>query len=340
MLFSRFRVAAATLSFALVSTLMPAISQAEPKPYAQRPDVQAFINDLVKKDGLNRQEVTRLMASAQYQQGIIDSMTRPAEKTMTWGRYRKIFITEDRINRGVDFYRTHKAALKRAERQYGIPAEMIVAIIGVETKYGANKGNYRIVDALSTLGFDYPPRAEFFRKQLREYMLLGREAGIDLNTSVGSYAGAMGYPQFIPSSYRAFAIDFDADNKVDLINNPTDAIGSVANYFRKHHWNTGEAIVKRARYTGAPEKLASLDKVWHTAATKPNVKAGDLAAKGLKPKTALPPATLVSPMKLEGDKGDQYWLGLNNFYVITRYNHSNLYAMAAFQLSQKIKEKL
>lgn len=338
MLLSRIRVAAATL--AMVSAMIPVASLADTKPYVQRPEVQTFINGLVKTDGLNRQEVTRLMASAQHQQSIIDSMTRPAEKTMTWGRYRKIFITEDRINRGVEFYHAHRAALKRAERQYGIPPEIIVAIIGVETKYGANKGSYRIVDALSTLGFDYPPRAEFFRKQLREYLLLGREAGIDLGTATGSYAGAMGYPQFIPSSYRAFAVDFDADNKIDLINNPTDAIGSVANYFRKHHWNTGDAIVKRARYTGSPAGLAGLDKVWDTSTSKPAHKASTLAGRGLAPKTALPPATLVNPMRLVGDKGDQYWLGLNNFYVITRYNHSNLYAMAAFQLSQKIKEKL
>lgn len=339
MFFSKFRLAAASLVIALAPSLTPAVSHAAQPSYAQRPEVQAFINDLVKKDGLKRDDVTRLMSGAQYQQSIIDAISRPAEHTMTWGKYRKIFITDDRVNRGVAFYNAHKQALKRAEKQYGIPAEMIVAIIGVETRYGQNKGNYRAVDALSTLGFDYPPRATFFRQQLREFMLLGREAGIDLNTAVGSYAGAMGYPQFIPSSYRSFAVDFDADNKIDLINDPADAIGSVANYFRKHDWHTGEAIAKRARYTGTPEKLAGLGKVLNLS-LKPDVKAGSLAGLGLQTKTALPPETLVSPMGLEGSNGMQYWIGLNNFYVITRYNHSSLYAMAAFQLSQKIKEKI
>lgn len=339
MLFSTPRLAAATLAIASAFSLTPTVSQANTNAYVQRAEVQSFINDLVKKDGLNREEVTRLMNTAEHQQSIIDSISRPAEHTMTWGKYRKIFITEDRITRGVAFYNTNKAALKRAEKHFGIPAEIIVAIIGVETKFGQNKGNYRVVDALSTLGFDYPPRAAFFRQQLREFILLGREAGIDLNTAVGSYAGAMGYPQFIPSSYRSFAVDFDADNKIDLINNPTDAIGSVANYFRKHDWHSGEAVVKRARYTGAPDKLAALDKVLNQS-LKPDVKAGELAAMGLQPKTPLPPDTIVSPMQLEGSKGMQYWIGLNNFYVITRYNHSSLYAMAAFQLSQKIKEKI
>ncbi len=339
MFFSKFRLAAATLVFALSPTLMPAVSHANPQSYDNRPEVQAFINDLVKKDKLNRDEVTRLMKSAVHQQSIIDSISKPAEHTMTWARYRKIFITEDRINKGVAFYNTHKSVLKRAEKQYGIPAEMIVAIIGVETKYGENKGTFRVVDALSTLGFDYPPRATFFRQQLREFMLLGREAGINLDTAVGSYAGAMGYPQFIPSSYRVFAVDFDADNRVDLINNPVDAIGSVANYFRKHHWQTGEAVVKRARFNGSPANLAKLDKMFNQS-LKPSVKAGQLAALGLQPKTPLPPAMVVSPMRLEGSSGIQYWIGLNNFYVITRYNHSSLYAMAAHQLSQKIKEKL
>lgn len=318
---------------------MPTVSHAAQQNYTKRADVQAFIDDLVKKDGLKRDEMTQLMASAERQQSIIDAISKPAEHTMTWGKYRKIFITEDRVNRGVAFYNTHKTVLKRAEKQYGIPAEMIVAIIGVETRYGQNKGNYRVVDALSTLGFDYPPRATFFRQQLREFILLGREAGINLNTATGSYAGAMGFPQFIPSSYRSFAVDFDSDNKTDLINNPVDAIGSVANYFRKHDWQTGDAIVKRARYTGAAEKLAALDKVLNQS-LKPTVKAGELAAMGLQPKTPLPPDLVVSPMRLEGSKGMQYWLGLNNFYVITRYNHSSLYAMAAYQLSQKIKEKI
>lgn len=336
------RLSAAAALVALSQALIPVVSHAatpNPPSYAQRQDVQDFINDLAKKDGLNKSAITQLMAGAQHQQSIIDAISKPAEHTMTWAKYRKIFITEDRVTRGVNFYNTHKSVLKRAEKTYGIPAEVIVAIIGVETRYGQNKGNYRVVDALATLGFDYAPRATFFRQQLREFFILGKEAGIDLNTATGSYAGAMGFPQFIPSSYRSFAVDFDSDNKTDLINNPVDAIGSVANYFRKHDWNTGEGVVKRARYSGAPEKMATLDKLFNQS-LKPDVKAGKLATLGLQPKTPLPPDMLVSPMRLEGSKGDQYWIGLNNFYVITRYNHSSLYAMAVHQLSQKIKEKI
>lgn len=333
-------VATASITLAATaSTATPAATSAEPVPYIQRPDVQAFMADVVKKDGLKPEEVKRLIAGAKPQQSIIDSISKPAEHTLTWADYRRIFITEDRITRGITFYNTYKAQLKRAERQYGVPAEMIVAIIGVETRFGQNKGNYRVIDALSTLGFDYPPRAEFFRQQLRAYLILGNEAGIDLATATGSYAGAMGYPQFMPSSYRDFAVDFDADNKIDLINNPVDAIGSVANYFKKHGWHTGEGIVKRATYTGQPDKVAQLDKILNLS-FKPTVKASEPQRLGLRTKVALPPSLLVSPMSLQGAKGTQYWLGLNNFYVITRYNNSNLYALAAFQLSQKIKDKI
>lgn len=337
-----FRLSAGAALLTLAQTLMPGVSLAadvSKTPYSQRKDVQTFINDLVRTDGLKKEEVTRLLAGAERKQSIIDAISKPAEHTLTWGEYRKIFITEDRVTRGVKFYNTHAEVLKRANKQYGVAPEIIVAIIGVETRYGQHRGNYRVVDSLSTLAFDYPPRAKFFQQQLREFLLLGREAGINLSTATGSYAGAIGYPQFIPSSYRSFAVDFDADNKTDLIDNPVDAIGSVANYFKAHKWQTQQPVVKRARYVGAPEKLAALNKVFNQS-LKPAVKAGDLAAMGLQTKTPLAPETLVSPMKLEGSKGLQYWIGLENFYVITRYNHSSLYAMAVYQLSEKIKEKL
>jgi membrane-bound lytic murein transglycosylase B len=334
-------VTAGLLGAALLLAPASALSAppASQPSYAERKEVQAFINEVAGKDGANREKLQALFAGAYRQQAIIDSISRPAEHTITWGAYRKIFITQKRIKGGVDFYNTHREVLKRASRQYGLAPEIMVAIIGVETFYGERKGNYRVIDALSTLAFDYPPRANFFRQQLREFLLLEREAGIPLATATGSYAGAMGYPQFISSSYRDFAVDFDSDNRIDLINNPVDAIGSVGNYFHQHKWAEGQPVAFRASFTGTPEQEKALESQVNQSLS-PNTTLGAAKAAGLSIKRSLPDDTPVMIMKLEGSKGTQYWLGLNNFYVITRYNHSSLYAMAVFQLSNKVKEKL
>jgi membrane-bound lytic murein transglycosylase B len=333
----RSRLIAAVLLLAPVNALQA--NPATQTSYAERKEVQAFITEVAGKDGANRQKLQTLFAGAYRQQPIIDSISRPAEHTISWGEYRKIFITQKRIKGGVDFYNTHHEVLKRASRQYGLAPEIMVAIIGVETFYGERKGNYRVIDALSTLAFDYPPRANFFRQQLREFLLLEREAGIALDTVTGSYAGAMGYPQFISSSYRDFAVDFDSDNRIDLINNPVDAIGSVGNYFHQHKWAKGQPVAFRATFTGTPEQEKALESLVNQSLS-PNTTLGAARAAGLSIKRALPDDTPVMMMKLEGSKGTQYWLGLNNFYVITRYNHSSLYAMAVFQLSNKVKDKL
>ena len=241
-----------------------------------------------------------------------------------------MFITDTRIARGVDFWRQHEAALARAEQEYGVPAQIIVSIIGVETFFGRNTGNYRVIDALSTLGFDYPPRAPFFRKELREFLLLAREQQVDPLTLKGSYAGAMGLPQFMPSSFRAYAVDFDGDGHINIWTDPDDAIGSVASYFKRHGWVGGQQVVSRADARGdrVDEGLSpGLD---------PVMSVGELRGLGWASHDALRDDMPVTAFRLDGDKGPEYWMGLNNFYAITRYNRSVMYAMAVYQLSESL----
>ncbi len=294
--------------------------------------IEDFVTEMVREHGFTPSALKAVLDKAEKKQSILDAISRPAEKTLEWKDYRKIFITDKRIRGGVHFMRKHRAVLERAEMVYGVPKEIITAIIGVETYYGRMAGNYRVVDALSTLAFDYPPRAEFFRGQLEEYFILAREENIDPLSIKGSYAGAMGYGQFIPSSYRNFAVDFDGDHKRDIWNNPTDAIGSVANYFKEHHWQTGEPVVVPAAVQGDAYKE------FVNVSLKPKLSVQELAEKGFTPRDRRRYSGMATAMELQGEKGVEHWLGLRNFYVITRYNHSKLYAMAVYQLSQKIKQ--
>ena len=307
--------------------------------YLQNDKFISFVNTVVKEDGHDRQAILALFNDATRKNSILEAIARPAEKRLTWEKYQDIFLTEKRIEKGLVFYKKHKAVLKRAEDLYGIPPEIILAIIGVETRYGSNKGSYRVIDSLSTLAFDYPPRSKFFTKQLREYLLLGKEAGIDLGTTTGSYAGAMGFPQFIPSSYRHYAVDFDGDKVIDLINNPVDAIGSVGNYFKVHGWVNGDPITTPARFLKANGKESDLDSIVNQS-LKPKLTIKDITDAGLVADKPYSPASSATAMRLDGKKGNEYWIGLNNFYVITRYNHSRLYAMAVYQLSESLKSKI
>lgn len=300
--------------------------------YERQVLVEDFITEMVRDHGFTPSPLKNVLDQAEKKQSILDAISRPAEKTLEWKDYRKIFVTDKRIRGGVSFMRQHRAVLERAELVYGVPKEIITAIIGVETYYGRMAGNYRVVDALTTLAFDYPPRAEFFRKQLKEYFILAREEAIDPLSIKGSYAGAMGYGQFIPSSYRNFAVDFDGDKKRDIWNNPTDAIGSVANYFKEHGWQSGEPVVVPAFARGE-----GLDEIIN-AGLKPELSVDELAAKGFTAKDRRRYQGLATAMQLEGARGTEHWLGLENFYVITRYNHSKLYAMAVYQLSQEIRK--
>jgi membrane-bound lytic murein transglycosylase B len=311
----------------IVGFVIPLTSFAE--NLAQRQDVRKFIDEMVTKHDFNRAELTDLLAQGEIKTKIIDAMNRPAEG-MPWYKYRKIFLKPGRVKAGVAFWNENKDALKRAESKYGVPAEYIVAIIGVETRYGVYKGTFRVLDSLMTLGFDYPKRGKFFRSELEQYLLMTREEGVDPLSLKGSYAGAMGKPQFISSSYRSYAVDFDGDGKKDLLNNTTDAIGSVANYFSKHHWAPGQPVVGSAKIKGKKYK-ALLDK-----GIKPKTSIKKFSQYGVTITDDIPGNLSAALIELELKSGHEYWAGLQNFYVITRYNHSPLYAMAVYQLSQEI----
>lgn len=310
--------------------LLGSLQEAMAGSYDGSPQVAEFVGQMTRDHGFAGEQLMGIFREVERKQAILDAISRPAERVKPWKEYRPMFLTEARIARGVDFWRQHEAALARAEREYGVPAQVIVAIIGVETFFGRNTGNYRVIDALSTLGFDYPPRADFFRKELREYLLLAREQQIDPLTIKGSYAGAMGLPQFMPSSFRAYAVDFDGDGHINIWTDPDDAIGSVASYFKRHGWTAGQPVVSRATVQGA-----QVDKGL-SPGLDPVMSLGELRALGWASHDALRADLPVTAFRLEGDQGPEYWIGLNNFYVITRYNRSVMYAMAVHQLSESL----
>ena len=293
---------------------------------------QRFVDEMSSKHGFDPHELGRLLARAEYRQSIIDAMERPAE-AKPWRDYRPIFVTDSRTEQGLDFWRENEVLLQKVERQYGVPPEIIVAIIGVETRYGRHTGRYPVLDALTTLAFGYPKRSRFFRQELEHFLLLSREEKLQPLKPKGSYAGAMGKPQFIASSYRRYAVDFDGNGVRDLWNSNADIIGSVANYFKRHGWRPGEPITLPARGAGEQHQ-AFVD-----AGMKPSISLASLFNSGITAEVGLQDDAKSSLIRLEGEKGDEYWLGLHNFYVITRYNHSNLYAMAVYQLSQRILEQ-
>lgn len=300
--------------------------------YASRPEVREFVEELAAShEQITADELLSAFEHATYKQNIIDAISRPAEKTLNWDEYQDIFLTRKRIREGKRFISEYRAELDAARDQYGVPPEIVAAIIGVETMYGSNRGSFKVLDALTTLAFDYPPRSRFFKSELRHFFLLALEEKQQVTDVLGSYAGAMGYGQFIPSSYRRYAVDFDSDGVRDIWNNPVDAIGSVANYLYEHGWRAGEHIV-------VPVELADtdVDSNVFNSSLKPSRTAGELLAYGIRSHVDLDPGEEVSPIRLKGKNGDEHWLGLRNFYVITRYNHSRLYAMAVYQLSEKL----
>ena len=310
-----------------LASLLGTSPQAAAGDYDGSPQLAEFVGEMTRDYGFAGEQLMGVFKEVERKQSILDAISRPAERVKPWKDYRPMFITDARVARGVDFWRQHEAALARAEQEYGVPAQVIVSIIGVETFFGRNTGNYRVIDALSTLGFDYPPRADFFRKELREFLLLAREEQVDPLTLKGSYAGAMGLPQFMPSSFRAYAVDFDDDGHINIWNDPDDAIGSVASYFSRHGWVPGEPVVSRAEVTGEQADTGL------SAGLDPDKTAGELRALGWSSHDALRDDLPVTAFKLEGAQGPEYWIGQKNFYVITRYNRSVMYAMAVHQLS-------
>lgn len=306
------------------------VPMAQALDYDNSPEVASFVAEMSSAHGFPAEQLTALFTQVERKQSILDAISRPAEKVKPWSAYRPIFITEARISRGVDFWRQNEAALLRAQQEFGVEPQVIVAIIGVETFYGGNTGSWRVMDALSTLTFDYPPRAPFFRQQLKEFLLLSREQQVDPLSIKGSYAGAMGLPQFMPSSYRAYAVDLTGDGKINIWTDPTDAIGSVASYFKHHGWTAGGLVVSRAEVRGD-----QVDKGL-TVGIEPVKTVGELRTLGWSTHDALRADLPVTAFRFDGADGPEYWLGMANFYAITRYNRSAMYAMAVHQLSEAL----
>lgn len=293
---------------------------------------RSFLAEMALRQGQEQHDLEQLLEQARYDPDVLDAMARPYE-AKPWPQYRDLFLTPARIQGGIDYWDAQAATLTQAQEAFGVPAEIIVAILGVETHYGAHLGRYRAIDVLTTLGFAYPPRAEFFRRELEQFLLLAQEEGLDAAGVLGSYAGALGKPQFIPSSYRAYAVDFDRDGRRDLWRSNADIVGSVAHYLRRHGWQPGQPIAFRVQL---PEGLPADIPVSEKQPTKPVVAAGRLRAAGVSWPLSLADEAPVDLIRLDGEP-QEHWLGLNNFYAITRYNHSNLYAMAVYQLADAIR---
>lgn len=298
-----------------------------------RPEIESFIEEMATKHAFDRRALRRLFRQAQPRPGVIRAISTPGT-ARPWHEFRTFYINERRIVGGLEFWRRHAETLGRASREYGIPEEIIVAIIGVETVYGRNTGKFRVLEALSMLAFDYPPRAPLFRGELEEFLLLTRETGFDAFAMRGSYAGAMGIPQFLPSSYRKYAVDFDGDGRSDLLGSPADAIGSVANYCRTFGWETGAPVVIEARAQGdAVEEVIG-------AGIKPHATVAELEARGIVPLAPVKGEYRAALVRVEAESGEQYWLGLQNFYVITRYNRSVNYALVVHELARELRARM
>ena len=302
--------------------------------YKNRADVNQFIERMAKQSDYSEQELVELFSSVKKQGHLFELLNKPAEKELQWYQYRHIFIKDKRIEQGVKFWREHASLLTEVSVKTGVPAEIIIAIIGVETFYGTYRGKDPVFDSLVTLAFDYPKRSSFFSRELEQLLLLAKEQNLDPKALMGSYAGAMGMPQFIASSYRSYAVDFDGDGQANLFDSIPDIFASVANYFVKHGWRANEPV---AGPLTALENN-SIDQL--NPGVKLDYKWSDLAQNGLHSKTELDPDTAVALVKLEQKNAPEYWVGLQNFYVITRYNHSELYAMAVYQLSLLIKDRM
>lgn len=315
---------------------------------SQAAQVQGFVDEAVTQHGLDRAKVTAILGKARHREEILQRMNVRAEKRKAWHEYRAIFLTKARIDKGLAYWDKHGAELDRVSRATGVPPEIILAILGVETLFGEKAGDMLVLDALYTLAFGYPPRAAFFRKELMQFLLLSQEAGFNPLEVKGSYAGAMGASQFISSSYRHYAVDGDGDGRVDLWHTHADIFASVANYFVKNGWQAGAPVATQARGV-VPKRhqkllLSEKGRVLKEVILpedKPNHSLASLAKVGVEPANSLkaPPQTLAYLMAFEQPKGHEYWLGFHNFYVITRYNRSPLYAMAVWQLSQELRSQ-
>jgi len=301
--------------------------------YQGREDVAAFVQRLAAETSYTEQELVDLFTQVEKQEHLFEKLDRPAEKELQWYQYKGIFIKDRRIDLGVKFWRENRELLAEVSEKTGVPPEIIVAIIGVETFYGIYRGKDPVFDSLVTLAFDYPRRAKFFTVELEQFLLLAKEQGFDARALRGSYAGAMGMPQFISSSYRNYAIDFDQDGQTNLFDSIPDIAGSVANYFVRHGWKRDGRVARPLQVTDG-NLAGNLE-----PGVKPNYTWAELKQNGLVSQFTISEETPVALVRLEQEDHAEYWVGFENFYVITRYNHSELYAMAVYQLAKLISHE-
>lgn len=299
--------------------------------YAERPEAQAFVTEVAQRNGFDPAALLEEFRGASYQARVVRAIMPPRNpRIRSWRVYRSRYLDPARLEGGQQFWARHEEALRAAEAQYGVPPEIVVAIIGVETIFGRMTGDFQTLSALATLAFDYPPRAELFRSELEALLLLARDRGQSPGSFYGSFAGALGLPQFLPSSYRRYAVDFDNDGGIDLSGSPADAIGSVANFLQQHGWRRGGIVAVRAQLP--PEGPGTLA----DGGVEPKYTAAELALNGIVAPAATEPSALID--LVSPDRPTEYWLGFQNFYVLTRYNRSSFYAMAVFQLAQALRE--
>jgi len=318
---------------ALAALVCTASAAAQPG-FMQRPEVKSFVAEMSARHGFVARELEQIFSRARFDPDVIRLITPKPRGERSWQAYRANFLNERRIEGGAGFWSRNAEALAEAEARYGVPPDVIVAIIGIETEFGRNTGTFRVVDALATLAFDYPMRAEFFRSQLEEFLLFAREDGRDVLDMKGSYAGAMGIPQFMPGSYRRFAVDFDGDGSRDLLGSEADAIGSVANFLKEHGWARGEPIAFPASVEGDAYR------VFVDGGVTPRYRADALRAAGVTFSSEAAPDTKCVLIELESpDASADHYVGLHNFYVLTRYNRSSFYAAAVLELAYEIQAR-
>jgi membrane-bound lytic murein transglycosylase B len=321
-------------------TCAPALAQPANSPALgagfdlHRPEIVTFINEVTQRDGLKRKDVRRLLKEARPQPKIIDMMNRPIEKVAPWWEYREHFVNPERVSDGAQFWADHREALEHVAATYQVPPEYLVAILGVETRYGRVTGHYRVLDALATLAFDYPPRHSYFAGELAQFLVLAKEFRLDPRTTTGSYAGAMGAPQFMPSAYRRYAVDASNDQRRDLWGDWDDILASVANYLQQNGWKAGEPVLADTTVDpGAPFQMES-------HGLEPSETVDSLGERGVKVLLDVPPDTPALLILAEQPDGPAYRVGFHNFYVLTRYNTSARYAMAVHDLAQAIAQRV
>lgn len=324
------------LTFILTS-MSANLFAAPQQTYLEHPIFLKMLDELETEQQFDPQALKQVFQTVYRQDNILKAMSRPAEKTKTWGEYKPIFVNNLGIERGLKFWAQHAKTLEKAAQEFQVPEAIIVAIIGVETRYGHYKGKHKVIEALATLAFDHPPRSDFFYGQLKQYLILSRNLNWNPHDILGSYAGAMGYAQFIPSSYINLAVDYDGDDKPDLINSPQDAIGSIANYFRHHEWQPNRPVLLKAK------KVQQTTKAMQALLNKPLEPTTTLQAaanQGLILDPAISGDFLVRPYTfINAQSQEEIWFGLKNFFVITEYNHSKLYARAVYELAAAIEQQ-